>query len=111
MLKDCKDLKELMKKYPELPVYFLAHECSHSGNYRYEPPHEVTAVVEEILNTDTPTSDETYTDRNRFEEDLWDMLVDENEFATEKEISGLFEQQLDKYYEPYWEKCIVVYLD
>lgn len=110
MLVDSRNLKEMMKKRPKLPVYFLIHEEASGGDYKYETPGAVRVEVGEILNTEKPISDEIYTDRERFEIDLWDKIEDINRYCSDKELSDLFNRNL-KIYEDDWEEAILVYLD
>lgn len=110
MLTECKELKEIIKKRPNLPIYFLANEDSHSGNFEYEAPNSVRVVVGEILNTEVPISDEIYTDRERFEADLWNYIEDVYIFCSDKVLSDFFNIAL-KTCENDWEEAILVYLD
>lgn len=110
MLRDCKELKEMIEKKPNLPVYFLANENSHSGNFKYEAPNSARVEVGEILNTRAPISDEIYTDREKFEIDLWDKIEDIYKYCSDKELSDFFNKDL-KIYEHDWEEAILVYLD
>ncbi len=110
MLADSRNLKEMMKKRPQLPVYFLIHEEASNGDYKYETPGAVRVEVGEILNTEKPISDEIYTDRERFETDLWDKIEDINRYCSTQENEKLFEERLNAY-EDDWEEAIIVYLD
>lgn len=110
MLRNCRELKEKMEKRPKLPVYFLIYEGASNGDYRYEAPGSIRVDVGEILNTDDPISDEIYTDRERFEIDLWDKIEDINRYCSTQENEKLFEEKLNAY-EDDWEEAIIVYLD
>lgn len=111
MLEDCKELKDLMKKRPDLPVYFLVSEWANLGDNTYEFTKPPRPYIGEILNVEQDVNIyKIYTDHWQFEDDLYDFVSEKNKYLSDKEISEIYESKL-KEYDQYWEGCILAYID
>lgn len=111
MLEDCKELKDLMKKRPDLPVYFLVYEMANPGDNMYEFVKPPRAYLGEVLNVDQNVNVyKVYTDHQQFEDDLYEFISEKNQLLPEKEIAEIYKSKLEEY-DQYWEGCILAYID
>lgn len=103
------ELRKLLLENPDLPLLVFAGDDCNSGDYSYMSCGHVSACVGEFLDCMQEVNDERcYTDRDEFEEALYDYLYDGN--IPEEEYETLCKECLAAY-DPYWKKCIILYVD
>lgn len=102
-----KELKELIEKYPDYPVVVIpAKNLDAEQGY---PDCKFT--TDEVFSY--PIDNEyniVFTDQRKYEEWLYDKIIDEYEIYSDRAgtyIDKQFEKKL-KEYEKYWQKCIVI---
>lgn len=118
---DTTELKKLILEHPDYPICVSVSEDANNGDYSWMYAGNVTFHIGEFLNKEHPFKQEyVYSDRDSFEEDfaewLWEDLnarmtdeCDEAELNDEA-FDSILKAELEQY-EPYWEKCIVIYAD
>lgn len=98
---DCKELRKLIIENPDLPLIVMAGEYANGGYFTYRACEKVCAILGEFLYCKKELyENKTYTDRIEFEEDLLDCYMSYEEVKEKL-----------KYYEPFWKKCIILYVD
>lgn len=112
--KQTDELKELIAKYPNYPIVVLVNSEVVADDYYgwwYAP--EIRFNIGEIFDCEQDINDEkVYTDRDEFEEDLADVLIDSGNYDkfTDEEFNAVVRTELAKY-EPYWKKVIQIRAD
>ena len=99
-------LRKLIADNPGLPLCFVATDTACGYDYSSTFCDDVDAVIGEVLNCRQEINDEIcYTDRDDFEEAVYDSLCDsdESEASIDAEAKRIIAE-----YEPYWTKCIIV---
>lgn len=112
LLNDCEELKELMFENPDLPLLFMAGNTGNDGDFMYMSCHSVNASKCELLDYSPNFGDGSiYTSRDQLREDVEFHLLDnkENLNLSEKELSKLVDEEMEKY-EDKWSECIIVYV-
>ena len=112
LLNDCKELKELMFKYPDLPLLFMVGDTGNDGDFMYMSCHSVSALKYEILDDSPNFGDGSiYTSRDEFKDDLEEYLLRNDEYSnlSEEEFNSVLKEKLAKY-EDKWSECIAVYI-
>lgn len=129
LLNDCKELKELMFKNPDLPLLFMAGNTGNDGDFMYMSCSLVNASKCELLDDSPNFGDGSiYTSRDQLREDIefyflnededyrpsedvefYLLNEDENYKFSEKELSRLVDKEMEKY-EDKWRECIIVYV-
>lgn len=111
LLHDTDVIKKLILENPDLPILVLVSDDAHKGEYAYEAVWDVDWNIGEFLDCEQRIDeDKIYTDRDEFEEDLEQYLWDEaNKYISEDEFETLLKRELKKY-EPYWKRCIILYI-
>lgn len=104
------ELRKLLIENPDLPLLVFAGEDCNTGDYSFMSCGYVHAYVGEYLDCMQEVNDERcYTDRGEFEEDLGDQLCDDFEGSDEE--WDVFLKKRTAKYDPYWKKCIILYVD
>ncbi len=94
---------------PDLPIVVLAGEEANIGDYRWMFCSDISFDIDEILDCDFYDYDDAvFTDRDRLEEYIEDMLYDEYCERSEEEYEKAIKEQLVEL-EPYWKKVITIY--
>ena len=99
-------LRKLIIDNPDLPICFIATDTACDYDYSSCFCDDVSAEIGEVLNCQQIIKDDTcFTDRDDFEEAVYDMLCDsdESEASIEAEVPLVVAE-----YDPYWVKCIIV---
>ena len=107
------ELRKLIIENPDLPMLVMAGEDCNSGYYGYMTCGDVYCRIGEFLDCDQTVNDErVYTDRDEFEEDLEDRLYDPelHDGMTDEMWDHLVQDEVAEY-DPFWKKCIIVYVD
>ena len=105
------ELRRLMNENPELPIAVLAGQDSITDCHCWTFCSCVSFSIEEILDCDYVDCDDTvFTDRDRLEEYICDMMCDEYEDKSEEEFNNAVKNKLEEL-EPYWTKVIAIYAD
>ena len=112
LLHSTDELRQLIIDNPGIPILIFAGEDCNCGNYSYMSCSYVNASLGEFLDCNQTVNDERcYCDRDEFEEALADSLYSE-EYADmpDDEWDKLVAEKVAEY-DPYWKKCIIVYVD
>ena len=113
-VKQTNELKELITKYPDYPiVVMVANEVVADDYYGWWYAPCLSFSIGEILDCEQDINDEkTYTDRDEFEEDMYNKYEDDEEYEKldNYEFDEMIENKL-KEYEPYWRKVIQIRAD
>lgn len=112
LLHSTEDLRKLIIDNPDLPLLVFAGEDANNGDYSYMSCSCINSHIGEFLDCSQTCDSRCYTDRDDFEEDLADYLNDLEDVAamTDVEFDARLKQELAKY-EPYWKKCIILYVN
>ena len=103
-------LRKLILDNPELPlVVFAGQDACDRWHYNSCVCTEVEAYKGEFLNCNVDFSDECYTDREHFREDMEDHYYG-NFDGVGAEFERFIEDKLIEY-EDYWVQCIIVEVD
>lgn len=112
--KQTDELKKLIAEHPDYPIVVLvASEVVADDDYIWWYAPDLYFSIGEILDCEQDINDErVYTDRDDFEEDLTDRLIDSGDYdeATDEQFEAIVEAELAKY-EPYWRKVIQIKAD
>lgn len=109
LAKNSDELKKLILENPDLPIVVLADEDSSCGDWRWTYCSSVTFAIDEILDYDYYDYDDAvFTDRDRLEEYVGDMLYDEYHDKSDEEYEQAIKDKLAEL-EPYWTKVIAIY--
>lgn len=109
LTKSSDELKKLIAENPDLPIVVLADEDSSCGDWRWTYCSSVTFAIDEILDYDYYDYDDAvFTDRDRLEEYVGDMLYDEYHDKSDEEYEQAIKDKLAEL-EPYWTKVIAIY--
>ena len=112
--KQTDDLKELITQYPDYPiVVIVANEVVSDDYYGWWYAPDLRFSIGEILDCEQDVNDErVYTDRDEFEEDMYNKYEDDEEYEEldNYEFDEMIENKL-KEYEPYWKKVIQIMAD
>lgn len=102
-------LKKLIAEHPDYPIVVLAGEEANIGDHGWMFCSGIDFSVGEILEADFYDYDETvFTDRDRLEEHIEDMLYDEYHDKPEGEYEKAIKAKMAEL-EPYWTKVIAIY--
>ncbi|MBE6825863.1 MAG: hypothetical protein E7511_03135 [Ruminococcus sp.] len=113
LIKDSTELRKAIAENPELPIVVMVGREAVCDDYGYTYCEVVRCAVGEILDCDVPWSEEVYSDKDDFEEDLADYLcVSDKCYAqmSDEEFEKILEKKKAEY-EPYWSKAIIVTAD
>lgn len=110
ILNSCDKLRKLIVDNPELPLIVFAGEEANSEGCNYMTCGLVIAEIGEYLDCMQTVNDERcYCDRDEFREDI-EYLAYEY-FEGEDEDFDKYVDAIMAEYEPYWKKCIAVYVN
>ena len=109
LTKNSDELKKLILENPDLPIVVLADENSSCEYWGWTYCSSISFSIGEILDCDYYDYDDTvFTDRERLEEYIEDMLYDEYCDKPEEEYEAAIKDKLAEL-EPYWTKVIAIY--
>ena len=109
LTKKSDELKKLILENPELPIVILADEDAVSEDYGWTFCSSISFYIDEILDCDFYDYNDTiFTDRDRLEEYIEDMLYDEYCEKSQEEYEKAIKDKLSEL-EPYWKKVIAIY--
>lgn len=104
-------LKQLIAEYPDYPIVVLAGEEANIGDYSWMYCSSVSFRIGEILDADfSDYDDSVFTDRDRLEEFVEDMMYDEYAGKSEEEINAVVKAKIAEL-EPSWVNVIAIYAD
>lgn len=104
------EFRKLLIENHDLPLLVFAGDNANNGDYGFMSCSSIRCEKGEFLDCMQEVNDELcYTDRDDFAEDLEDVLWDGKEY-TEEEWEAIMNAELAEY-EPYWKKCIILYVD
>lgn len=102
------ELRKLILENPDLPIVVLAGEEANS-DYYWTYCSDISFRIDEILDCDFYDYDDSvFTDRDRLEEHIEDMLYDEYCDRSEEEYEAAIKDKLAEL-EPFWKKVIAIY--
>ena len=107
------ELRKLIIENPDLPMLVMAGQDCNIGDWSWMTCGYVHCVIGEFLDCDQTVNDErVYTDRDDFAEDFEDHLYDPelHDGLTEEAWDKLVQAEVAEY-DPFWKKCIIVYID
>lgn len=103
------ELKQLILDNPDLPIAVLAGEEASSGYWGWTYCSSISFGISEILDCEFYDYDDTvFTDRDRLEERIEDMLYDEYCEKSDEEYEEAIKSKMAEL-EPYWKKVIAIY--
>lgn len=103
------ELKKLILENPDLPIVVLAGEDANIGSYYWMFCGSISFDIGEVLDCDFYDYDDAvFCDRDRLEEYIEDMLVDECEGMSDEEFENAVKNKMAEF-EPYWKKVIAIY--
>ena len=112
LLKGNEDVRKLILDNPDLPLVFLATEDANIGEYSTMFCTSVSAELGELLDCHQEINDEiTYTDRDDFKNDIYDLVTDnanDNDQIMPEEWFDTEAERIASEYEPYWKPCILI---
>lgn len=112
--KQTDELKQLISEHPDYPIVVLCnYEVCGDDSYNWWYAPEIRFSIGEILDCEQNINeDRMYTDRNEFEEDLTNKLVDSGDYdtVTDEVFDAIVKARLARY-EPYWKKAIQIKAD
>ena len=104
------ELKKLIAEHPDYPIVVLAGEEANNGDHGWMYCSYISFGVEDILDTDfCDYNDCAFTDRDRLEEFVEDMLYDDYSDKPEEEYTAAIKAKLEEL-EPFWTKVIAIYV-
>lgn len=111
LIHSAEELRKLIIDNPTLPlIVFAGEEANSGGDYMYSSCSHVSAYVGEFLDCMQTINDEKcYCERDDFEEDLANTLDDYFE-EPEEDFNRRVKDEVAKY-DPYWTKCIILYVN
>lgn len=111
LLNSTAELRKLIIENPDLPLVVFAGESANTSYYSLTLCYDVRAYIGEILNCENDVCKErAFCDREEFEDALFGELEYEHPELNGDELDELLKRRIDEY-EPYWEKCIILYVD
>ena len=102
-------LRKLLLENPDLPLVVFAGQNAFWYDYTSTLCTDVRAYIGEFLNCEQKIDEEhVFEDRIEFKEAVEDFYSDFE--GTDAEFDEFINQKLEEY-EPYWTKCITLYVD
>ena len=109
LAKNTEELKKLIAEHPDYPIVVLAGEEANNGDYGWMYCSDISFGIEEILDTDfMDYNDCHFTDRDRLEEFIEDMLYDDYNDKPQEEYDKAIKAKVAEL-EPYWVDVIAIY--
>ena len=107
--KSTEKLKKLIAEHPDYPIVVLAGEEANGGDYSWMFCSDISFGIDEILDADFYDYDDAiFTDRDRLEEYIEDMLYDDYNDKPQEEYDKAIKAKVAEL-EPYWVKVIAIY--
>lgn len=105
---DYKDLKEIIRENPTLPLIFMASEDVGGSDYSYTA---VQAKVEKgvFLNEKAINDEKIYSSEDDLEDDLYDYFFEENDGWTEVQVEEAVKEKME-FYKDKWIDVIYVWV-
>lgn len=110
LLNSTAELRKLIIENPDLPLIVFAGDSANTGYYSSVACSDVRVYIGEILDCENDVCDHLCDDRIEFEEILSDKLAEEHPELSDDEFGKMLKKRLVEF-EPYWEKCIILYVD
>lgn len=111
LIKETGELRKLILENPDLPIVVLAGQDATCGDYGWTYCSNISFGIGEILDCEFYDYDNiVFTDRDRLEEYISDILADEYINGTDEEFEAAVKKEVEKY-EPYWKKVIEIRAD
>ena len=108
LLSSTDELRKLILENPGVPLLVFAAEDCNRGEWGWEACPVCRASIGEILDCQQTINDErVYTDRDDFQEDMEEHYDDFD--GSDAEFEQFIENKMMEY-EPYWRKCIILYV-
>lgn len=107
------ELKRLITENPDLPILVFAGDNANNGDYAYMSCSYVSATKGEFLDCEQQIDEcKCYTDRDDFEEDVFDVLVNDEQCVdlSDEEFNSVVKQKIVEYDE-FWKSCIILRVD
>ena len=102
-------LRKVLLENPDLPLLVFAGDGANNGDYGYMSCTYIHVEVGEFLDCQQDINDERcFTDREEFEDEARDNYCDFD--GSEQEFEQFIENLILPY-EPYWKKCIILYVN
>ena len=109
LTKNTDKLKKLIAEHPDYPIVVLAGEEANGGDHAWMYCSDISFGVDEILDHEICDYDDSvFTDRDRLEEFIEDMLYDDYHEKPEAEYEAAIKAKLAEL-EPYWIKVITIW--
>lgn len=107
-------IKQLILENPELPLIIIAGENACEYGYSEDFCSKAQAYLGEFLNCEQDFDEgRIFTDREDFQDIVYDYYYhycDIHLEGSEREQEEYIEKKISEY-DPYWEKCIILYVD
>lgn len=101
------ELRKLLLEHPNLPLIVFANNEANLGDYRLMSCGYIHAEIGEFLDCCQTVNDERcYTDRDEFEEDIYDSIYYDFNGSDEDLKRGVKRKMME--YNPYWKPCIIL---
>lgn len=100
LLHSSDELKRLITENPDLPILVFAGEYANNGDYPYMSCSHVSAEEGEFLDCEQQIDEcKCYTDRDDFEEDVFDVLVNDEQYVdlSDEEFNSVVKQKIAEY--------------
>ncbi len=113
LLHSADELKQLIVENPDLPILVFAGDNANNGDYPYMSCSYVSAEKGEFLDCEQQIDEcKCYTDRDDFEEDVFDVLVNDEQCVdlSDEEFNSVVKQKIAEYDE-FWKSCIILRVD
>ena len=109
LTKSTEELKKLIAEHPDYPIVVLAGEEANGGDHSWMYCTDISFGVEEILDADfLDYNDCVFTDRDRLEEFIEDMLYDEYDDKPEEEFTAAVKAKIAEL-ESSWVNVIAIW--
>lgn len=108
LAKQSDELKKLILENPDLPIVVLVSDDA-CGDYCWTYCSDISFGIDEILDCEFyDYNDAVFTDRDRLEERIEDMLYDYYFNKPDEDYEMAIKRKLEEL-EPYWKRVIAIY--
>lgn len=109
--KEADSVRSLILENPELPVVIFASTYASYDDETYAHCSDIKAEIGWVLDCDGVRDDRVYTDEDELRDDVAEGVYCDDQFndLSDGEFDEIVERRM-KEYEPFWKKCIVVYV-
>ena len=115
------EIRKLILENPDLPIVFRANDEANNGDYTYMFCTYVYAQIGEVLDCEQEIDEGIiFTDRESFEDAVYDKVVDDAEeynysmyggkighVLSEEDVEAEAKRVMSEY-APYWKPCILI---